>query len=433
MTNNLANIDNILDKVKPLELNFEVLFNTKNFNVVINVFEHSKEYRNKNKVTYSLEYLLSLIFIAKLKVRAVNYCDIANYGKIDKDFFVELGLLKKGQNTPSHDTIRRFFELFDMPYLKLLFTSAINVFFKRLGLITESYDESMLVQLCADGQEIRGSGRSKTTQKPLRNKSNLHIYDTSCGLNIFSETIDEKSNEIPTLQNFIGHIKDKNILITADALHCQYKTCELITSKKKKGEYLISVKSNQHSLYNEIKKIFTNNTKNIDYENYFDFEIVETESRKIFIAHKRDNYGYDWPGFKTFIKAISYDRNPKGTAKYYVSSLNKNDLIVSAIEHRWDVENDYHKFTDVYLEQDKMRGTSEASARNVDALNGIIHSFYMVTKVLLNEPTTKIIQYRFMLKTKETLSLVVSALRNKSNRVITQVENKIKSIKQENW
>ncbi len=62
--------------------------------------------------------------------------------------------------------------------------------------------------------------------------------------------MDEKSNEIPAVQELLKKLDIEGCLVVADALNCQKETAESIVSGK--GDYLLAAKGNQPSLEQEI-------------------------------------------------------------------------------------------------------------------------------------------------------------------------------------
>ncbi len=63
-----------------------------------------------------------------------------------------------------------------------------------------------------------------------------------------------KTNEIPVMPSMLASMDIKNTVITADSMHCQTDTTELI--RKGKGDYVLQVKKNQSNLYKEIAAYF---------------------------------------------------------------------------------------------------------------------------------------------------------------------------------
>ncbi|MFT4926370.1 MAG: putative transposase YbfD/YdcC [Phenylobacterium sp.] len=74
------------------------------------------------------------------------------------------------------------------------------------------------------------------------------------GLIIFQKETSTKTNEIPVMQAMLASMDIKNADITADAMHCQTQTSELI--RQGKGDYVLQVKKNQGNLLKEIKAYF---------------------------------------------------------------------------------------------------------------------------------------------------------------------------------
>ena len=88
--------------------------------------------------------------------------------------------------------------------------------------------------------------------------------------------LEDKDSEIPAFQQVLNTFTLNGAMITADALHCQRKTFEIITAKK--GEYTVKVKDNQPSLKQHIidvlerkkDKCVKESFNNCDYEIFFD-------------------------------------------------------------------------------------------------------------------------------------------------------------------
>ena len=151
-------------------------------------------------------------------------------------------------NTPSHDTNRRVFILLDAQNLKETIIDNVNTVFQK---IVEIYKENNKKELCLiDGKEFNGSGRNKYTNTPRRNINVLNYYNVSRSICLSSLVLDGKEGEVIAGQTMLQKFNLSNVIITADALHCQRRTCEII--KNKKGNYVFTVKKEQENLYNEI-------------------------------------------------------------------------------------------------------------------------------------------------------------------------------------
>jgi len=64
----------------------------------------------------------------------------------------------------------------------------------------------------------------------------------------------EKSNEITAIPELIDLLYIKGTTVSIDAMGCQKKIVESI--RMKEADYLIAVKNNQKSLYEEIENLF---------------------------------------------------------------------------------------------------------------------------------------------------------------------------------
>ena len=97
------------------------------------------------------------------------------------------------------------------------------------------------------GKTIRSTTGMKNIESPM------HIISAQIcefGVTLASETVDEKSNEIPAVQELLKKLDIEGCLVVADALNCQKETAESIVSGK--GDYLLAAKGNQPSLEQEI-------------------------------------------------------------------------------------------------------------------------------------------------------------------------------------
>ena len=63
--------------------------------------------------------------------------------------------------------------------------------------------------------------------------------------------MDNKTNEIPALQELLSILHLKGGVVTADAMHCQKETVKKIVEKE--ADYVIQVKGNQRALPDDIE------------------------------------------------------------------------------------------------------------------------------------------------------------------------------------
>ena len=103
--------------------------------------------------------------------------------------------------------------------------------------------------IALDGKTIRSTAKSSSK------KSSLHIVSaqlSEMGITLGQRAVDEKSNEIPAVQDLLKELDVSGCMIVADALNCQKKTAETIVENH--ADYLLDAKDNQASLKAEIKE-----------------------------------------------------------------------------------------------------------------------------------------------------------------------------------
>ena len=76
------------------------------------------------------------------------------------------------------------------------------------------------ISAAVDGKVLRGSFDHFEDKKAIRV---LSFFETSQGLILAHEVIDEKTNEIPVFQRLIKELELDNVVYTLDVLHCQKK------------------------------------------------------------------------------------------------------------------------------------------------------------------------------------------------------------------
>jgi predicted transposase YbfD/YdcC len=105
-------------------------------------------------------------------------------------------------------------------------------------------------QIAFDGKVLRGS-RNGCVLTPLQLMSTM-VVDS--GLILYQQEVSDKTNEIPVMQAMLRQLSVKGAIITADAMHCQTMTAEVIRAEG--GDYMLQVKDNQRNLYKEIIAFF---------------------------------------------------------------------------------------------------------------------------------------------------------------------------------
>lgn len=85
---------------------------------------------------------------------------------------------------------------------------------------------------------------------------------------------------------------------------------------------------------------------------------------------------------KTFVEMVSHTRK-KAITMYFISNTKDTELIAEAIERRWEIENNFHKEKDIYLNEDDIHFTNKTSINNIVILNNLALALAKYTEVYL--------------------------------------------------
>ena len=335
----------------------------------LHLFEDVPDFRDQVKITYKLSSLLMMVFLCVLERGKISYTAIADLIEAKEKKYVQYGLLNQDE-FPSHDTIRRILTLLDS---EALYENTLQGFYAFLqSLENHLIKAGEYKHIAFDGKEIRGSGRSKDTQKPKRNTAMLNVYDSGLNTVVSCVPIGEKENEIPVSQQILRSMNLKNTVSTADALHCQRETADLINDRK--GIYVLTVKDNQPSLSEEIQVRFNNPKSKIT------THVCAQRIMEILDLPKNYALSDEWAGLKTFVRMRSV-KGKKNTIRYFISNTKDHRLITDAIEARWACET-MHKLKDMDLYEDAVRSTDRNALTNIALLNNLaVQLFHMYASI----------------------------------------------------
>lgn len=346
----------LVEAFKKIDIDMDDYFTIDNCLEYVHIFDNVKDFRQSFKSKYKLSNVLLLCFLSVVREGKISCTGMYDHIFVYRKQYEEMGLIENG-HIPSHDTIRRILISIDPYEFENIVISQIECILQKIrkfGLGNQFIHQSL------DGKEIRGSGRREDTKNPLRNVNILNYYDNSLGLCIHSEPVDGKTNEIPVAQKILEPLRLNKTVITFDALHTQTATCDLIS--KRRGYYVAPVKENQKGLFNEIRARFEKSKR---------VKPIERDKRVFRFIKLPANYDdCGFTGMKTFVEMISYTRKNSITMYFISNSFNK-DLIMEAIENRWEIENGLHKEKDTYLNEDSVRFTNKTALTNVAIMNNL--------------------------------------------------------------
>ena len=296
-----------------------------------------------------------------------DFTNLADFLKVHEDYFTNLLNLKNG--VPSHDTLSKVFSIIDSQKFMNIFSEWIKDVIKDNG-----------IHISIDGKAIK-SARDKINGGNTPYIVSAFLSDI--GISIGQVKVDDKSNEITAIPELIKLLDIKEKIITIDAIGTQEEICNLITSKDKKGNYILKVKNNQKDLRDDIKTFFDLGLKKDDtdiaiWDTDYEKDHGRIEKRFYYLSYNIDCIS-DKKKWKS-VKAIGRidvhrieNEKEKITKHYYILSktFDLGTFIKTTREH-WNIECDLHWRLDVIMDEDHSRNREGNSVNNLSLIRKIV-------------------------------------------------------------
>jgi predicted transposase YbfD/YdcC len=314
--------------------------------------------------------LTDILVIAILAViaGAQGWEDIENYGISKQQWLEEFLELPNG--IPSDDTFRRVFEFINPEELNRCFTRWIETLVTKMG--------GEIIPI--DGKTIRGSYDRN------QGKSALHVisaWASEQNLVLAQMKVEDKTNEITAIPALLELLDITGAIITIDAMGTQTEIAKKIIDKK--ADYILALKANHPTLYNQVKQWFetaeSQNFQGIDvsYEKRIEQGHHRTEIRQVWsvpVSALGELYQPKiWAGLQSLVMVIRERRLWNQTTRevqFYLSSLPSDaQLLGRAIRKHWGIENQAHWTLDCTFAEDACRIRSFHSPRNFALLRRI--------------------------------------------------------------
>jgi predicted transposase YbfD/YdcC len=325
---------------------------------------------------YSLVTLVTLVFLAKLSGMD-SPSAIADWCRAHRAELVErLHLTYPGM--PGHSTIRRFFDT----------TMDEEDFEQRM----QAYNAQQRGEaeerglLALDGKKERGTIPPGETQ----GEATMAIYDPEREEVIAQAAIDPGEGEIPAARKLLRQVALRGKVVLADALHTQRKLCQQIGDAQ--GDYLLTVKDNQPSLYQEIETLFTSATP---YPHLLDFQTEDKTNKghgrieqRTLTAVSLLRGEIDWPDInQVFRLENTFLFLRKGQVvktehkiRYGITSLTRQEANAQRLlllkRKYWQIETGLHYRRDVTFHEDATRMSHPHATRNLATVHNIILSLF---------------------------------------------------------
>lgn len=320
--------------------------------------QNIKDHRVSRTRKYSLAEIILATFVAIL-IGAKSWNSVAAKANMEPILALLRLYLPFKNGIPTHDTFNRFFQIIKPEELEKLFKAFISF-------ISQGQIGDASIQICIDGKTCRGSSKAG-------NKT-IHMVSAWCSnikCSLAQLKVEDKTNEITAMPKLLELLELDGAEVYADSMSTQVSIAKTITDKK--GDYVLALKDNQPSLYEQAKRVAANyqpesTATSIESEKGF---FVERNCEVFKVTKKRVPAAERWPKLATIIK-ITCKRTHKKTKTtipdeilYYVASSQKDaDYYLRRIQSYWSIERDLHWQLDITFEEDKSRKYAGNAAEN---------------------------------------------------------------------
>jgi len=319
---------------------------------LITHFSKITDQRKPNGIRHKLIDII-VIAICGVICGADDWVMIEYFGNAKREWFETFLELPHG--IPSHDTFGKVFALIEPKEFQDKFLDWVH----EIAKITSG-------QLIAiDGKTIRRSHDRSKGKGPIHLVS---AWASKNGVVLGQVKVNDKSNEIKAIPELLKMLDIHGCIISIDAIGTQKEIVSTILEQG--GEYLLAVKQNQGSLYDQIVSAFS-----LDYENEFK-DAPYDYARKVNKAHGRIetrecwvtsdpeyiNYidpGGSWQNLRSLaiVKATrAKEGETSSQIRYFISSVEFGAArIMDFFRRQWEVEIKLHWSLDMSFREDDNR------------------------------------------------------------------------------
>jgi len=300
--------------------------------------------------------LIDIIAIAICGVicGADNWVEIAYFGEVKEGWLRQFLELPNG--IPSHDTFNDVFARLDGEAFRRCFIQWVQAVYR-----------------VTDGQVIGIDGKSlRHSYDKGRGKEAIWLVNawaSQAQLALGQTVVEAKSNEITAIPVLLEVLALKGCIVTIDAIGCQTNIAQLIVDKE--ADYILSVKQNQPSLYEDMVELFrgvqevhfqqvphtyaervNKNHGRVEHRRCWAISDVELLN---YLRHKDD-----WAGLQTVFmierkRYLPHQEVSRENAYFMTSLPNDAAYLLHASRSHWGIENGLHWVLDIAFREDEAR------------------------------------------------------------------------------
>ena len=348
---------------------------------LMEVLSGIEDTRRGRSVMYPLHEVLIIMLLAVI-CGATSYAKVEMFGNSKQAWLKTFLELENG--IPDACTFRNVIKEIDTQKLHEIFCEWMK------SVVKEVYGV-----VAIDGKQARRTKDAK--KKPLHVVS---AFSAEYGLVIGQLACEEKSNEITAIPKLLEMLEIKGCIVTIDAMGTQTEIAKAIRDKE--GDYILALKENQKTLYNDVKLYLDDvrqEKKLLESENYY--KTVEKghgriETRECIISEEiswlhNKSVWKDLHGIGVIYCTIEKNGVVSKQSHYFIYScvgLNAKQIMKYKRNH-WTVENNLHWVLDMAFREDESRARKDNSAENFNVIRQIAFNILKSEKTFKGGITDK--------------------------------------------
>ena len=324
--------------------------------------DYIEDIRQEKKVRHKLKDIIVIVLFAALS-NVDDWMEMEFFAHYHEEYLKKYIELKNG--IPSHDTLCHVFGMLSPEVLQQLYQ-------KWQELLNRDEGKALRKLICIDGKTMRSNKRKDGKPNHI-----LTAWSREDGFSLGQKAVDEKSNEITAIPELLEKIRIKGHVVTIDAMGTQKEIAEKI--RKKKGDYVLALKENQKTLYEDVSLFFGDEQEKEQLKERGAYcKTIEKAHGQIEIReyYQTEQIGWlsqkkEWAGMKSIgmeEKTIKREGKEKKEYRYYISSLKEDEKLFSrAVRGHWSVES-MHWYLDVTFKEDANTTLDKQAAENLNII-----------------------------------------------------------------